>query len=157
MFDRQPITLGLTNCVNVRVTSFLLVRTLVCEEGRAQNEELDLLSDLGALSSFQSFLQRQDRLRECPDGSQCRRYLPHRRTERDLVKCIDSVSSALRSSGDQPPATEPAIIPAIAAAGPKTEFELDLALRLALSGVFSGVLGLPSKTSATADSAPFGV
>ena len=65
-------------------------------------------------------------------------------TERDLVKCIDSVSSALRSSGDsgdQPPATDPAIIPAIAAAGPKTEFELDLALRLALSGVFLWCLG----------------
>jgi len=41
----------------------------------------------------------------------------------DLENLIESLSPCLRSMGDQPPATLPAMIPAIAAAGPKAEFE----------------------------------
>jgi hypothetical protein len=64
--------------------------------------------------------------------------------ERDRWNLIDSDSSARRSSGDQPPATLPAMMPAIAVAGPNTELELDLARRLGRSpfspfSPFSGV------------------
>ena len=43
----------------------------------------------------------------------------------DLENVTESPSSRLRSIGDQPPATLPAMIPAIAAAGAKAELECD--------------------------------
>jgi hypothetical protein len=43
----------------------------------------------------------------------------------DLENLTESPSSCLRSTGDQPPATLPAMIPAIAAAGPNAELECD--------------------------------
>ena len=73
-------------------------------------------------------------------------------TERERVNRTGSCSSALFSSGDHPPAMLPAIIPAMAA-GPKTEFELARARRLA----FSGVCGADVVVSKTADSPPPGV
>ena len=43
----------------------------------------------------------------------------------DRENVIESPSSCLRSMGDQPPAILPAMIPAIAAAGPNVEVELE--------------------------------
>ena len=65
--------------------------------------------------------------------------------DRDRVNRTVSCSSERFSTGDQPPATLPAIIPAMAAAGPKTELELDLARLFGLSGVD----GDPVNASAT--------
>ena len=53
----------------------------------------------------------------------------------DLWKWTDCISSDLLSMGDQPPATLPATIPAIAVTGPKTEFELARVLLRCRSGV----------------------
>jgi hypothetical protein len=43
----------------------------------------------------------------------------------DRENVIESPSSCLRSMGDQPPAILPAMIPAIAAAGPNVEVEFE--------------------------------
>lgn len=67
---------------------------------------------------------------------------------RDLWNRTDSGSSDRRSIGDQPPATLPATMPAIAVTGPKTEFELALGLLFCLSGVAGGLVALASALAA---------
>lgn len=55
--------------------------------------------------------------------------------ERDRVNRIVSCSSGRLSTGDHPPPILPATMPAIAAAGPNTEFEAARFLLRAFSGL----------------------